>query len=675
MPQSLSDLDVIKRAHLKTDWTETTLQELLNCGEDPLYFMELFMRIQHPTRGAIPFNAYIYQKRMVAAMQAHRFSILMTGRQLGKALALTTPIATPNGWTTMGDLRVGDQVYGSDGLPTTITFATDTMLDHECFEVEFDNGEIIIADAEHLWRVEFGSSARIPPVDTITTRDLIPCLEKSKKRGQGVRIKLSSPLNTPEADLPVPPYTLGVWLGDGNSADGRFCGHKDDCLEMRDHVAADGFHPSEIKSDPRNNVQLQTIYGLRGRLVEAGVFKNKHIPKVYLRASIAQRLELLRGLMDTDGYADRNGGMEFYQKDFQFTLQVFELIASLGMKPRWASKLINGTPYHRVRFATTKHEVFKLARKQQIAEMTQGHQKNDHYYIRDIRPSPSVPVRCIQVDNQSHMYLCGRSMIPTHNTTCAAGYLTWKAMFVPDSTILVVANKFTQALEVMERVRYCYENLPNHIRAGVTEYNKSNISFDNGSRIIARATSADAGRGLAVSLLYCDEFAFVPPNKQKEFWTSIQPTLAEGGSCIITSTPKNDEDIFAQIWKGAEDNRDEYGNEIDGGVGRNGFFAVKVPWYEHPDRDEEWARPWRESLGEARFRQEFELDWVSDDETLINPLTLSRMIASPPTSYTGTVRWYHDPQPNHGFLVALDPAMGTERNYGAIEVFQMPEMI
>jgi hypothetical protein len=227
----------------------------------------------------------------------------------------------------------------------------------------------------------------------------------------------------------------------------------------------------------------------------------------------------------------------------------------------------------------------------------------------------------------------------------------------------------------MERIRYCYENLPNHIRAGVTEYNKSSLGFDNGSRILARATSTDAGRGMAISLLYIDELCYVPPRKQKEFWTSIQPTLANGGDCIITSTPKNDEDIFAQLWKGAQDNTDLYGNELPGGVGKNGFFAVKVPWWEHPDRDEEWARPFRESLGEARFRQEFACDFVSDDETLINPLTLSRMTSSPPSSYTGTVRWYYDPQPNRAFLVALDPAMGTERNYGAIEVFQMPEMI
>jgi len=276
---------------------------------------------------------------------------------------------------------------------------------------------------------------------------------------------------------------------------------------------------------------------------------------------------------------------------------------------------------------------------------------------------------------QQHRFTIIMAARQCGKTSCTSAYLIWRAMFVPDSTILVVANKFSQALEVMERVRYCYEQLPNHIRAGVTEYNKSNISFDNGSRVIARATSADAGRGLSISLLYIDELCYVPPNKQQEFWTSIQPTLAEGGSCVITSTPKNDQDIFAQLWKGAEDNTDEYGNVVAGGIGKNGFFAVKVPWWEHPERDENWARPFRESLGEARFRQEFELDFVSDDETLISPLTLTRMVPVPPSSYTGTVRWYHDPQPNHAYLVALDPAMGTQRNYGAIEVFQMPELI
>jgi len=275
-------------------------------------------------------------------------------------------------------------------------------------------------------------------------------------------------------------------------------------------------------------------------------------------------------------------------------------------------------------------------------------------------------------ENRFSIMMTGRQL---GKTTVASGYILWRAMFVPDSTILIVANKYLQALEVMQRIHFCYENLPNHIRDAACDYLKGSIGFSNGSRIESRATSADAGRGLAVSLLYADEFAFIPVNKQKEFWTSVQPTLSEGGSCIITSTPKNDEDIFAQLWKGAEDNLDESGNPLPGGVGKNGFFAVKVPWWEHPDRDDTWARPFRESLGEARFLQEMACQFFSDDETLINPMTLSRISTMPPIGYTGTVRWYCDPEPNHAFLVALDPAMGTERNYGAIEVFQMPEMI
>jgi hypothetical protein len=205
--------------------------------------------------------------------------------------------------------------------------------------------------------------------------------------------------------------------------------------------------------------------------------------------------------------------------------------------------------------------------------------------------------------NRFCIALTGRQL---GKTTCAAGFLLWKAMFSPDTTILVAANKFVQAIEIMDRIKYAYENLPDHIRAGVIEYNKSTITFDNGSRIISRATSTDAGRGLAVSLLYLDEFAFVMPNKAKEFWTSIQPVLSTGGSCIITSTPKSDEDQFAQIWKGAEDNTDEFGNPRPNGLGKNNFYAIKVPWWEHPDRDEAWATTYREQLGEARFRQEME---------------------------------------------------------------------
>ena len=90
----------------------------------------------------------------------------------------------------------------------------------------------------------------------------------------------------------------------------------------------------------------------------------------------------------------------------------------------------------------------------------------------------------------------------------------------------------------MQKIRYAYELMPDHIRAGVTSYNKGSIEFENGSRIVAQATTENTGRGMSITLLYCDEFAFVRPTIAKEFWTSISPTLATGGKAIITSTPK-----------------------------------------------------------------------------------------------------------------------------------------
>jgi hypothetical protein len=254
-------------------------------------------------------------------------------------------------------------------------------------------------------------------------------------------------------------------------------------------------------------------------------------------------------------------------------------------------------------------------------------------------------------------------------------FLLWLAMFRPDTQILIAANKFSQAMEIMDRIRYSYEECPNFIRAGVVEYNKGTITFDNGSRITARATTPDAGRGLSITCLYLDEFAFVRPTIAKEFWTAIQPTLSTGGSCIVTSTPKSDEDQFAQIWKGANDNTDDFGNAIEGGIGRNGFKPILVKWDAHPDRDEKWADTFRATLGEAKFRQEMECEFVSDDETLINPLTLSTLRSMEPEFYTGKVRWFKEPEPNKAYLVALDPCLGTGGDFAALQVFQYPEMI
>ena len=266
------------------------------------------------------------------------------------------------------------------------------------------------------------------------------------------------------------------------------------------------------------------------------------------------------------------------------------------------------------------------------------------------------------------------NMLPrqTGKTTCAAGYLLWYAMFNPDQTILVAAHKYTGAQEIMQRIRYAYEDCPDHIRAGVTNYNKGSIEFENGSRIVSATTTGNTGRGMSISLLYCDEFAFVQPNIADEFWTSISPTLATGGRAIITSTPNSDEDTFANIWKEAEKKFDEHGNATVLGV--NGFFSFTCHWSEHPDRDEKWKQVELGRIGEERFRREFDCEFLIFDETLINAVKLAELKGSDPTMTMGQTRWYKDINPHATYLVALDPSLGTGGDPGAIQVFEMPSM-
>ena len=261
----------------------------------------------------------------------------------------------------------------------------------------------------------------------------------------------------------------------------------------------------------------------------------------------------------------------------------------------------------------------------------------------------------------------------TGKSTCAAAYLLWFAMFKPDSTILVAAHKRDGANEIMTRLRYMYESCPDYIRAGATEYNKGSITFDNGSKIIAQATTENTGRGLALSLVYLDEFAFVPPRVAEEFWTSISPTLSTGGKCIITSTPNQDDDQFARIWKQANKRVDEYGNETELGV--NGFRPYLVKWDKHPDRDQEWADQERQKIGDERFRREHECEFIAFDETLINSIYLSEMdLGLEPLRKQGQIRWYDKLRDDQTYLVALDPSLGTGGDPSAIQIYAIPGM-
>jgi hypothetical protein len=272
------------------------------------------------------------------------------------------------------------------------------------------------------------------------------------------------------------------------------------------------------------------------------------------------------------------------------------------------------TPYKKMSY--TEEQIIEIAR---CADPVDGPRyfMSNYFFIQhptkgSIQYIPfEYQERLIDIYHQNRFSI---SLMPrqTGKTISAAGYLLWYAMFVPDSTILVAAHKYLGAQEIMQRIRYSYENCPDFIRAGVTSYNKGSLDFENGSRIVSQTTTENTGRGMSISLLYCDEFAFVRPTIASEFWTSITPTLSTGGKCIITSTPNSDEDQFAQIWRAANNTFDENGNETK--LGKNGFKAFNSKWQEHPERDEAWANQMRAQLGEERFRREMEC--VTGDSTI-----------------------------------------------------------
>lgn len=191
----------------------------------------------------------------------------------------------------------------------------------------------------------------------------------------------------------------------------------------------------------------------------------------------------------------------------------------------------------------------------------------------------------------------------TGKSQVSAAYLLWFAMFHFEKTVLIASNKNDNAMEMIVRQKFMYEHCPHWLKPGLTEsgWNKHNLEFDNGSRIISTATSENSGRGLSISLLFLDEFAFVRDQVQGLFWTSMAPTLATGGSCIICSTPNSDSNLFAQLWRGAN-----IPLTAESNVGTNGFIPIRVKWDEPPGRDEAFKKKETAKIGELKWSQEYD---------------------------------------------------------------------
>jgi hypothetical protein len=267
--------------------------------------------------------------------------------------------------------------------------------------------------------------------------------------------------------------------------------------------------------------------------------------------------------------------------------------------------------------------------------------------------------------------MCSRQL---GKSTTAAAYILWFAIFQEDQNVLIASNVFKAATEIMDRIRFSYENLPDWLRPGVVVYNVQKIVFENRSKVESTTTTSNSGRGKSISLLFCDELSAVNSRIAEEFWTAISPTLATGGKCIICSTPSSDEDTFAQIWYAANKTLDEYGNERPDGIGVNGFKAFKATWDQHPDRDQTWADKEKAKMGYEKFAREYELQFITADSTLIDSQVLANLRHTEPLFKSQEIRWFEKPQANSIYLVSLDPSAGVGQDYSAIQVWRLPHM-
>lgn len=356
---------------------------------------------------------------------------LLTGAiGIGKALDVTTPILTVNrGWQTMGSLVDGDIIYDERGEPTNVIKAHDVLVNRECYRVEFSDGTHVIADADHLWhtRTRVDRNKRNPKLGSVKTTKQIrdSLIVGSRYRNHSIANTL--PLRGCNTDLPLHPYLLGYWLGNGHSKAARFTVGEHDEQSIVGFMRSDGWRV-ESRNPGEGKAPLYQVFedhkGIRliEHLNKLGLKNNKHIPEIYLRASIHDRTLLLQGLMDSDGYASKTGSLQFTNKSKVLFDNVVELVRTLGAKPVSSTKFINGTEYYTVTFHLYRDSVqaFRLDRKleRQPYEGAQSIRQKSRYIVA-IDPVETRPVRCITVDSPNSLYLAGEQLIPTHNTTLA----------------------------------------------------------------------------------------------------------------------------------------------------------------------------------------------------------------------------------------------------------------
>ena len=527
--------------------------------------------------------------------------LLLTGRGWGKALDSGTMIPVPSGWKELADIAIGDEVFDESGRPCRVT-ATFDVMPSEAYRLTFSDGTTLDACAEHQWvtwdsaerkaflRSPYEDTSRFPaewpawklkrsrgnprraprvypdsPGPQIrTTAEVVKTLTVGARGDTNHCVPVCGSLDLPDAALGIEPYVLGVWLGDGNSANARVTIGDDDADDLLGLLAAAGAPLSGVPTRPEGAASAIYPVGCRpmardpltGRMTDngslhsklriLGLLNNKHVPDIYLRASARQRLALLQGLMDTDGGWVRPGMVEFGSSSPRLARAVVELARSLGQKPVSAESraMLNGKdcgPRWRVSWTPTI-QVFRLPRKaDRFSPGGPQSLRKHHRMIVSAELIDPKPMRCLTVDSPHSMFLAGEGMIPTHNTKTGSNWALEMAMSKAEIHVGVCAPTY-------EGVRaICFEGESGIIaearRNGieVKDYNKNRleITLSNDSKIRGfSAEKPDSIRGENLSYCWFDELAVI--RYMAFYHEGLMPALRKGENprMMITTTPK-----------------------------------------------------------------------------------------------------------------------------------------
>lgn len=448
----------------------------------PVKFMELYFGLEFTD----------HQKYILLSTWTTKTSVWLMSRNSGKALSLDTPVFVPiqdrgdkYPKKTIGDLKIGDKIYDSDGKLTEVIHLNPIIFD-DVYEVEFEDGEIIKCNVDHLWSVYDKNFNKRRTEKILCERHTgflydnfkIKYKNNDKKIEYRFHVPCTKPIEYPNIQkLPISPYLLGSWLGDGIGNTNRIVCHKDDVDEVCSYFEQEGHIVSKVKNKEKNtyyiiidrekdfvnegylkNIAKQKSF--LSKIKQLDLYKNKHIPNCYIYAPIKDRISLLQGLFDTDGCVNKNGTCEFSQVNKKLIEQVSQILSSLGIKNNITYKETNyikkdGTKAYtyKIHFRNDKNmPLFKLKRKyDRLPDELNSITKMKA--IVDVRKTgEKKAMRCITVSNDTGLFLCGNNYTITHNSYLSAPYMMARSILIPNHHTYIMCPAGNQAQETFGKL-------------------------------------------------------------------------------------------------------------------------------------------------------------------------------------------------------------------------------